>query len=242
MRTLPLWICVLLAGILGGCSVAASPTVTGVGAGSKSGTTGGADSSGQILAPLEQGDRLLDAPGSGLRLTLLAEGNEARYRAQEVLARLRVPNEAVGRTKDVSGAITLDSTGTVIPGQSKITVDLRQLASDERLRDRFVRTDVLQTGRFPNAEFVAREIRGIPWPAPATGDFSFQLSGDLTVHGVTRSVTWNGSGRIGGGHMNATATTSVNITDFGMAIPRVVTVLSLEDAITLELDVRAVTG
>jgi polyisoprenoid-binding protein YceI len=164
--------------------------------------------------------------------------SEARYHAQEVLARTRLPNQAVGRTNQVTGAIVIDSAGKLVPAESKVTVDLRMLTSDERLRDRFIREDTLQTSRFPNAELVVTEVRGLPWPAPTAGEVKFQVAGDLTVHGVTRPTVWDVVANVAGRDVSATATTQVKITDFGMAIPRVATVLSLEDELTLDLETK----
>lgn len=161
-----------------------------------------------------------------------------RYRAHEVLVRLRVPSEAVGKTNQVTGAIVIDAAGRLIPAESNITADLRQLQSDERLRDRFIRDETLQTGRFPNAEFAAKEIRGLPWPAPTPGELKFQLVGDLTVHGVMRPVTWDVVASVSGTDVVATATTQTRITEFGMLIPRVLTVVSIEDEITLEVETK----
>ncbi|MBI4213096.1 MAG: YceI family protein [Chloroflexi bacterium] len=179
------------------------------------------------------------ASAAGIRVTIQPGGSEARYRAREVLVRVRVPSEAVGRARSVSGVIVLDQSGRVVPAESKVTVDLRQLTSNEGQRDRFARSELLQTSRFPNAEFVPSELQGIPWPAPTSGSFGFQLLGDLNVHGVTRPVAWAGTGQIAGNQLTATASTRVNITDFGMPIPQVPVLLSLEDALTLELDVTA---
>src|SRR5437763_1226677 len=78
------------------------------------------------------------------RLTLAPDGNEARFRAREVLARLRSPSDAVGKTGDVSGSINIGPNGVVAEG-SKITVKLDSLATDERQRDRFIKSQTLET-------------------------------------------------------------------------------------------------
>lgn len=175
---------------------------------------------------------------TGLRIVL--DGNsEARYRAQEVLAQIRVPSEAIGRSRAVTGALVIDASGQLVAPESRITVDLREIRSDSGLRDRFVRDNVLRTAQFPNAEFVGREVRGLPWPAPPTGQLNFQLAGDLTVHGVTRPAVWDVAAEINGPEVSATASTRAKITDFGMQVPRVPTVLSLEDELVLEVETRA---
>jgi polyisoprenoid-binding protein YceI len=61
------------------------------------------------------------------------------------------------------------------------------------------------------------------------------MSGDLTVHGVTRPVTWQVSAQFDEGSVSGDATTDVKMSDFGMTPPHVGPVLSLEDGLTLEL-------
>ena len=64
---------------------------------------------------------------------------------------------------------------------------------------------------------------------------SFQLIGDLTVHGVTRPVTWQVTAQFGDASVSGAASTTVNISDFGMSPPKAGPVLSIEDGLTLEL-------
>jgi polyisoprenoid-binding protein YceI len=175
---------------------------------------------------------------SGFRI-VLDDASEARFRAQEVLARLRTPSEALGKTSRVTGAVVFDAAGKIVPAESKITVDVSQLQSDQALRDRYIKSETLETSRFPTAVFEATEARGLPWPPPASGEVRFQLLGNLTVHGVTRPATWDVVADVNGNQIHATATTRVKITDFGMQIPQVASVLSLEDELTLEVETTA---
>jgi polyisoprenoid-binding protein YceI len=69
-------------------------------------------------------------------------------------------------------------------------VDVSKLSSDEIRRDNFIKGSTLQTSRFPTATVTPRQVTGLAMPLPTTGQTTFQLSGDLTVHGVTRPVTW----------------------------------------------------
>jgi polyisoprenoid-binding protein YceI len=173
-----------------------------------------------------------------LRVDLVPGGSEARYRAQEVLVG-RGFAEAVGRTRDVTGGILLDAAGTVMTEQSRVTIDLRTLQSDERMRDNYARRTTLQTDVYPTADFVIGAAPGLPSPLPATGPAAFQLVGDLTIHGVTRPVTWQVNASFEGGEVTGTATTDTRFTDFAMEPPRAGPVLSIEDALRLEIDFRA---
>ena len=51
---------------------------------------------------------------------------------------------------------------------------------------------VLETDKFPTAEFVPMKIEGLPKMIPFTGQAGVQITGNLTVHGVTKEVTFQG--------------------------------------------------
>ena len=129
----------------------------------------------------------------------------------------------------------LDNARRYTPAGGSITVDLSKLQSDESRRDNWIKNDTIQTSRFPMATFVPREAQGLPTPLPSSGQATFQLLGDLTVHGVTKPVTWQVTAQFADGAVTGNATTNVKITDFGMTPPKVGPVLGIEDALTLEL-------
>ena len=171
-----------------------------------------------------------------LRLVLASEGNEARFRVTEQLASLSLPSDAIGVTQDITGQIVLAADGTVTRDESRFVVDLTTLTSDNRMRDGYVQRNTLQTDTYPTTEFVPTEALGLPSPLPTSGEVTFQLVGELTLHGSTRPVTWNVTARVEGSALVGTASTSLTFGDFGMTIPRVARVLSIEDNIRLEYD------
>lgn len=176
------------------------------------------------------------ASTGSLRLQIVPAGTEARYRVREQLVGRDLPSDAIGKTGEVTGTLTIGQDGTIAQGDSKFEIDLRTLKSDEGRRDRFIQGNTLQTGQFPLAIFVPGSATGLPSPLPSSGDVTFQLTGELTVHGVAHTVTWDVKGHIQGQDLTGTATTQVKFGDFGMNPPRVGPVLSVEDKIILELD------
>lgn len=173
---------------------------------------------------------------AALTFRLVPDQSEARYRVREQLATLQFPSDAVGRTQAISGTIAFAGDGSVISPASKFSVDLRTLRSDQERRDNFIRMNTLEVSRYPTAEFVPREVRGLRWPLPTSGEATFQLTGDLTIHGTTRPVTWDVTARFDGNRVTGTATTSFKFEDFNMQVPRVAVVLSVENNIRLEVD------
>lgn len=171
-----------------------------------------------------------------LRLVVAPEGNEARFRVREQLVSLTLPSDAVGTTSGVSGAIVMQPDGQILAGESRFVVDLTTLHSDSDRRDGYIQRNTLETGTYPEAVFVPTAVTGLPSPLPESGAVAFQLTGDLTVHGATRPVTWDVTAQIEGRTLRGTAATSITFTEFGMTLPRVGPVLSVEDLIVLELD------
>jgi polyisoprenoid-binding protein YceI len=195
--------------------------------------------------PREQGLSLRRSPGmmtfaqtpeAALRFTVVAEGSEARYRVREQLAGISFSSDAVGITSAIEGRITLDAQGRMRPSDSRIAVDLRTLRSDRDRRDNYVRRNTLETERHPTAVFIPSEVRGLPFPLPQTGSASFELIGDLTLRDKTRRLTWEATATFNGQDVSVQAKTAFRFEDFGLSIPRVASVLSVEDTIRLETD------
>lgn len=215
----------LLSLVLGFALLACAPTAPAVQPAGDSGGSAGTSS----------GRSAMNAP---IRYTLVPDGTEARYRSREQLARLSLPSDAVGSTKDVQGTLVLQPDGTIARDQSKWVVDLRSLTSDSDRRDRYLQDNTLETAKFPSAEFVPTGISGLPLPPPTSGPASFDLTGDLTLKGVTKPVTWKVNGEFEGEQFSGQATTSITFTQFQLTKPQVASVLSVEDDIRLELDLR----
>ncbi len=77
-------------------------------------------------------------------------GSFAGFRVQEQLAGVGAKT-AVGRTPDVTGGMTID--GTTIP-KASFEVDMTTLTTDDARRDGEIRTQAIETGRFPTATFM----------------------------------------------------------------------------------------
>lgn len=224
---------VILATVLVGCATAA-PTVT------PSPTEPAQESPTSVVdqptASMTDTTPPAAAAGDSLRLVLADAGNEARYVVREQLADVSFPTDAIGRTSDVSGELVVSPDGTFIPDGSGITVNLASIRSDKDRRDNYIRQQVLETARYPTTTFVPTEARGLDVNALRSGETSFELVGDMTVHGVTNQVVWDVTAALEGDTLTGTASTEFTFEDFGMTVPSVMVVLSVEDKIRLEYD------
>jgi polyisoprenoid-binding protein YceI len=189
------------------------------------------------VTPLWAQNHAAPSRSAGVRLDV-APGSSASYRVRERLARLNFPNDAVGTTQTVTGSLHFAADGAIEADQSNLRIDLRTLKSDEERRDAYLRDRTLRTDRFPMAEFAARRTQGLMFPLPSSGAVSFQLIGDLAVHGVTSEVAWNVTGNLGSDLVTGRATTRFPFSKFKLTIPRLLGLVSVNDDIQLEVDLR----
>jgi polyisoprenoid-binding protein YceI len=177
---------------------------------------------------------------TGVRLEIV-EGSKGTYRVREQLAGINFPNDAVGSTTAVTGAIVLDAKGAIDKDQSKISVDLKTLKSDQDQRDAYMRGPRgLNTDKFPTTEFVPREAKGLPWPFPSQNpaQAGFQLIGPMTLYGNTADVTWNVVATFNSQQVAGRAETSFTFDTFKMPKPVLARLLSVDDTIRLEVELR----
>lgn len=112
-------------------------------------------------------------------------GSAVGYRVQEVL--FGQDNTAVGRTSSINGSITIAG-ATVTAGA--FTVQLATITSDESQRDVQFRGRIMDTSAYPTGKLIlTRPIRLAPLPA-AGAVRAYRASGNLTLHGHTRPVTF----------------------------------------------------
>lgn len=169
--------------------------------------------------------------------------SKATVRVREQLVRVPAPNDAVITITGAEGRFTLNPDGTFASG-SKISVDMTTITTDDRQRTESIRRDPLEVTRFRTAELVPTKTIGLALPLARSGDFAFQLLGDLTLHGVTKAVTFDVKATRADNKLTATATAnpSWKFGDFGMSPPTSFSVLSIVDEIRMEFALVANEG
>lgn len=171
----------------------------------------------------------------------ISDTSKATVRVREQLVGVNLPSDAVLVATGATGTFVLKDDGA-FSSDSKITFDLTTLASDQRDRDNFVKMDTLQTRQFPKAEFVPTKTSGLALPMPASGEFTFKLTGQMTIHGKTKEVTFDVVAKRSGNELTATATAAPTwkFGDFGMSAPSVpFRVVSVVDEIRVVVDLVA---
>lgn len=145
----------------------------------------------------------------------VVEGSIVGYRVKAVLFGLDA--EAVGRSEGVTGSLTV--AGTTVT-EASFEVDMTTFSSDESRRDGQFNGRIMETAQFPTATFVLTapiELGETPRDGePLTID---TVTGDLTLHGVTRSVTLPVTAKLEGGALALDGSIEVTFGDYGIEDP-----------------------
>jgi polyisoprenoid-binding protein YceI len=163
-----------------------------------------------------------------------------RYRVREQLVGHDLPNDAIGETTRLTGSISFDSNGKVIPQASRFTVDAGSFVSDRDRRDGFVRGRLLEADQYPTIALVPREVRGVSLPLPKSGSLPIEMIADLIVRGVSRPTMWKGTAQFEPGRIVGSAATAFTFADIQIEQPRVPVLLSVADTIRLEINFNLV--
>lgn len=126
------------------------------------------------------------APTAGFDGTWVpTDASEFGYRVDEVLAGVNVT--AVGRGSDITGTLTIEGTSAT---SIDVVIDVATIESDDGRRDGQFRGRIMETDQFPTATFSLTQPIEFG-TIPAEGDqVTAEATGDLTLHGVTREVTF----------------------------------------------------
>jgi len=169
----------------------------------------------------------------------VAGGSEVGYRAREQFINQPAPTEAVARTSKVTGGMRIEVAGSsYLVSSIDFTADVSSLVSQDKYatfqtyqRDFFVRSIYLQTDTYPKAEFQSGRME-VPVdlaPGPAT----IQVTGKLTVHGVTKPVTAPLQAQLSGAAIEVAGSITVDIRDYGVSPPDI-SFTRAEPAIVIE--------
>jgi polyisoprenoid-binding protein YceI len=165
----------------------------------------------------------------------VAAGSEAGYRVREKLAALPAQSDAVGRTPAVTGTVNVERSGGALQAtDARFEADLTKLASDESRRDNRIRTDGLQTNRFPNATFVSTKPIALPAETASGQAVKVSTEGDLTIHGVTKRVTIPLDVRVTGSRGELVGSLKFPMSDFGISPPNIAGFVTVDSDATLE--------
>ena len=171
--------------------------------------------------------------------TIVPDQTEASYEVQEQFLSRDLPNQAIGKTNAVTGELQFSLDGKPSGKVTNITVDVSKLASDESRRDNRIRTQWLESSKFPTAVFTSTDAQGLPATYTEGQDVSFKLTGNMTIRDVTKPVTFDVTGKLVGNTITGSATTQILMKDFGIDAPSIAGMLTVKDGVTIKLNFTA---
>ena len=144
----------------------------------------------------------------------VASGSQAGYRVKETL--FGQSNTAVGRTSAVTGKIVVQGTSVT---SGTFSVDLTKVSSDQSQRDQQFRGRIMQTSQFPTATLTLTspiQVSTVPADGAQT---TANASGNLTMHGVTKPVTFQVTAQRSGDTIAASGSIPITFADWNIDNP-----------------------
>jgi polyisoprenoid-binding protein YceI len=192
-----------------------------------------------VEQPEAETETALGASADSVIFEIVQAESEARFLIDEVLN--GAPNTVVGVTDQVAGEIAIYPDDPTRSGIGTIRVNARALATDNDFRNRAIKNRILNTDAYEFVTFTPTELVGLPASAAIGESYAFQVVGDLTVRDVTRPATFDATiTPTSETRLEGSATTTILYPDFGLAIPQVPSVASVEDEVILEIEFVAV--
>jgi polyisoprenoid-binding protein YceI len=148
-----------------------------------------------------------------------------------------------GEFSGIAGTVEFDPDA---PESSRVEarIDATTIHTRDDQRDAHLKSaDFLDVAKFPEITFVSKKIAG--------GDGEWKVTGDLTIHGVTKQVTLDVEGPApeakdpwGNMKSGATAVTKISRKEFGMEFNMVLETggVMVGDEITITLEVELLRG
>jgi polyisoprenoid-binding protein YceI len=175
-------------------------------------------------------------PPGPQRFVIVPAESQASYQVAETfLNQGNRLNIAVGSTNAVKGEITIDRARPASTRIGTIVVDISQLKSDSARRDNMIRNNWLESSKFPMAEFVPTEIRGLPETYQDGREITLQVTGNLKIRDVSKPTTFVVSVKLDSTMLTGAATATILMTDFGFDPPSILGILKAENQAKLEL-------
>jgi polyisoprenoid-binding protein YceI len=141
-------------------------------------------------------------------------GSAVQYRVPEVL--FGQSATAVGKTTAITGDMTISRTSV---RTATFTADLTKVTSDQANRDRQFQGRIMDTTEFPNATFTLTSPIDLGAVPPNGKQVTVKATGDLTLRGKTRSVTFDIVAQRDGATIETNGTIPVAFADYGIPAP-----------------------
>ncbi len=169
---------------------------------------------------------IVPAPAVGV-LAILPETSKIEF-----IGSKKIGGSHTGGFKTFNGTVDLVSGKAEVKGMA-VDIDTKSIfADDDKLTGHLKNKDFFEVDTYPTAKFVTTEIK-------SGGDkgATHTLVGNLTLHGVTKSITIPATVKVDGTTMSLKSEFALNKNDFGMTFGGPGNVIRAE--VVIKLDVKA---
>jgi polyisoprenoid-binding protein YceI len=163
--------------------------------------------------------------------------SEVSFTLQEDLQGVRTT--VVGTTNEVAGDIIIDFDNPAASQIGTIRINARTLATNNEIRNRAIRSRILRSAEdaYEFIDFVPTAINGIPTAIVIGETYTLEIVGNLTLVGQTHEVTFTAQVTLESEtQLNGSASTVINYTEWGIAIPSAPGVANVTPEVTLSID------
>ncbi len=176
-------------------------------------------------------------PVEPVQFSIVAAESQATFTLEEDLRGARAT--VVGATNEVAGAIHVNLADPKASSIGTIVINARTLETDNSFRNRALRSQILNSAQdaYEFIVFEPRELSNFSADSIAVGEtITFNVTGDLTVVDVSKSVTFNAEVTLDSdAQISGFAAVNVLHGDFGLTIPDVPSVANVTDDVNLAL-------
>jgi len=189
---------------------------------------------------MEATEEVEEAAGGRNLYRIESETSEVTFVLQEDLRGERI--DVIGTTNEVAGDILIDMSNPSASTVGTIVINARTLETDNRFRNGALRSEILLASQdqYEFIEFVPTEITGLPESIEIGETYTFDVTGDLTITGVTNEVTFTVEATLESEEeLVGTASAVVLWADWNISIPSAPGVANITDEVTLTIDFTA---
>jgi polyisoprenoid-binding protein YceI len=145
------------------------------------------------------------APASGAKVYTLAPSSTVGFVGS------KVTGSHSGGFEKFTGTVSIPAS-ELTKAAINVTIDMKSTFSDaDGLTKHLLSADFFEVDTYPESKFVSTAIS-------VDGD-AFSITGNLTFHGVTKSITFPASMKLDGDVLHAHAEFDINRFDFGIKYP-----------------------
>jgi polyisoprenoid-binding protein YceI len=182
---------------------------------------------GKTRAEVKEAVAAAEAPASAVRYAFSNEGSAIEF------VGAKVTGKHDGKFERFEGAVDLVEGD---PSKSRVSVEIEAasiVADAEKLTHHLKSADFFDVERFPTAKFVSTAVE-----KGGAGDATHTVTGNLTLHGVTKAITFPAEIALKSDRVEVGAEFAINRKDFGIVYPGMPDDL-IKDEVLIKLDVAA---